>query len=331
MLLHELGEFGFIDRIAAAAAAHPQLVVGIGDDAAILDLGGPELTVVSTDGQFEGHHFRLDCLAPREIGWRAAAAALSDLAAMGARPVAVFCTCALPPAWAVDSADELLGGVAEAAASAGAVLAGGDLVANDQVALDVVVVGSVPRGQALLRTGARPGQVLAVTGTLGATGAALAVVQAAGPQALAEMPELRARFARPCPRLAAGRALAAAGYAAAGMDISDGLVQDAGHIARNSGVRLIIEAARIPIAPGCAQAGRKLGRDPLSWALSGGEDFELLVALAPAQVEAALSLEEVAAVGLTVVGRVEEGAGVCVLGPEGGEIDLARGGWDHFA
>lgn len=329
MLLRELGEFGFIDRIATGAAAHPQVVVGIGDDAAVLDLGGPEFTVVTTDAHFEGHHFSLQWMSPAEVGWRAASAALSDIAAMGARPIAVFCTCALPPSWDSERAEELLGGLRSATEAAGAALAGGDTVADDRVALDVVVVGSAPRGQVLLRSGARPGQVLAVTGALGATGAALAMLAPGGPKRLPE--PLRERFVRPQPRIAAGRALAASGRVAAAMDISDGLVQDAGHIARRSGVAITIQAGRAPIAEGCREAAEALGADPLLWALTGGEDFELLIALDEDQVEPLAGMPEIAELGLAVVGSIAEGTGVRILDAEGREMELPRGGWDHFA
>jgi thiamine-monophosphate kinase len=332
MLLSELGEFGFIDRIASLADDDPRVVVGIGDDAAALDLGGPELVIVTTDAHLQGRHFDLAWMTPREVGWRAGAAAISDIAAMGARPVAVFCSCALPPAWPADQAEELLAGLNEVASSVDAVLAGGDTVAGEQVALDVVVIGSVPRGQELLRSGARPGQVLAVTGALGATGAALALFATSGPEALAReaLAPVRERFVHPHPRIEAGRAIAASGRATAAMDISDGLAQDAGHMADRSGVAVVIEAARVPVADGCAPIADEIGGDALTWALTGGEDFELLVALDEDQVAALSEMFAVAEVGLTVVGRVEEGAGVTVIGPDGQPMELASDGWEHF-
>ncbi len=177
VLLSELGEFGFIDTIRGLAEDDPRVVVGIGDDAAVLDLGGPELIVVTTDAQFEGRHFDLTWLTCHEIGQRAGAAAISDIAAMGAKPAAVFCSAALPPDWVAERAQDLLAGLNAAIMAVGAVLAGGDTVGNHQAALDVVVVGTVPHGEALLRSGAQPGQALAVTGKLGATGAAVALLQ----------------------------------------------------------------------------------------------------------------------------------------------------------
>lgn len=336
MLLRDVGEFGFIDRIArcvdALASDDPCVVLGIGDDAALLDLGGPGLVAVTTDAMLEGHHFRLDWLGPEEVGWRAASGALSDLAAMGADPVAVFCTVGLPPEWPVEDADALMSGIAEAVSAVGATLAGGDVIASERVLVDLTAIGSVPRGEQLLRSGARPGQVLAVTGALGGPAAAVMALMELSREALTdeEFAPVRRRFVHPEPRVRAGRAIAASGLASAAIDISDGLAQDAGHIAERSGVRVVIEASRVPIAEGSAQVAERIGGDALAYALAGGEDFELLLALDEDDVAGLLALDPVAEVGLTVVGRVEAGAGVVVLDADGREMQAPHG-WDHFA
>ncbi|MFO8079641.1 MAG: thiamine-phosphate kinase [Armatimonadota bacterium] len=334
MLLRDIGEFGFIERIAAAVSRSggndPRVVLGIGDDAALLDLGGPELVAVTTDAMLEDRHFRLDWLSPEEIGWRAAAGALSDLGAMGATPASVFCSIGLPPDWPVEDADALMAGVARAVESVGGVLTGGDVIASDRVLIDIMALGQVPRGQQLTRDGARAGQVLAVTGALGAPPAAVALLSDRGPDGLVEHSALHARFAHPEPRIAAGRAIAASGLATAGIDISDGLVQDAGHIAERSRLRAVIEADRVPVADGCADVAKMLGADALTWALSGGEEFELLIALDETSVDALQALPAIAEVGLTVVGHLEEGEGAVAVNASGGEISLPRGGWDHF-
>lgn len=333
MQLRDIGEFGFIDRIARLAADDPSLLVGIGDDAAVLDLGGPELVVVTTDAMLEGRHFRLDWLTPAQVGWRAAAGALSDLAAMGAAPAAVFCTVGLPPEWPVEYAEALMAGIADATAAVGGILAGGDVIAADCVLVDIMALGRVPRGQQLLRSSARPGQVLAVTGTLGGPAAAVAALLESGAQALSddELALVRRRFTHPEPRVRVGRALAASGLVSAAIDISDGLVQDAGHIAERSGVRVVIESWRVPVTPGCERIAQRIGGDARTWALAGGEDFELLLVLDEADLAALSELTAVQEVGLTVVGRVEGGAGVVAVDEQGREIALPRGGWDHFA
>jgi len=333
MLLRDVGEFGFIERIAtmvAGAGEDPRVALGIGDDAALLDLGGPELVAVTTDAMLEGRHFRLDWLAPGEVGWRAAAGALSDLGAMGAAPAAVFCSVGLPPDWPVEDADALLRGVAEAIASVGGVLAGGDVIASEHVLIDLMALGQVRRGQQLTRDAGRAGQVLAVTGALGGPAAAVALLSARGRDALAEHGAIHRRFAHPEPRIAAGRAIAATGLAACAIDISDGLVQDAGHIAERSGVRAVIEAEKVPVAEGCAEIAEVLGEDVRCWALSGGEDFELLIALEQTDVEAARNLPAVSEVGLAIVGRLEDGEGAIAVNASGEEIELSSGGWNHF-
>jgi thiamin-phosphate kinase len=173
MLLRDIGEFGFIERIAAIASRaddDPRVALGIGDDTALLDLGGPGLLAVTTDAMLEDRHFRLDWLSPREVGWRAAAGALSDLAAMGASPAAVFCSLGLPPDWPVERAEALMDGIARCVEGAGAALAGGDLIASDRVLIDIMALGQVARGRQLTRDGARDGQLLAVTGVARRTG-----------------------------------------------------------------------------------------------------------------------------------------------------------------
>ena len=333
MLLRDAGEFGFIERISALVAQagdDPRVVLGIGDDAALLDLGGRELLAVTTDAMLEGRHFRLDWLRPGEIGWRAAAGALSDLAAMGADPAAVFCSVGLPPDWPVEDADALMEGIATSIGSTGAILAGGDLIASDRVLIDIMAIGQVPRGGQLTRGGARCGQLLAVTGALGAPAAAVAMLNAGGREGLGEHGAVWRRFARPEPRIAAGRAIATSGLASAAIDLSDGLVQDAGHIAERSNLRAVIEGERVPIADGCLEIAEALGEHALRWALSGGEDFELLIAVDEARADALRALPAINEIGLTVVGHLEEGEGVVALDALGDEIALPSGGWNHF-
>jgi thiamine-monophosphate kinase len=204
------------------------------------------------------------------------------------------------------------------------------VISSDRVLLDIMALGLVPRGRQLTRHAAQAGELLAVTGALGAPAAAVSALQALGRGALPDHPAVRRRFAHPEPRVAAGSAIADSGLAAAAIDISDGLVQDAGHIAERSELRAVIEAERVPIAEGCEALAQALDADPLLWALSGGEDFELLVAVDEADLPALEALPEVAAIGLTVVGRLEAGEGAVALDAQGREIALPRGGWDHF-
>jgi thiamine-monophosphate kinase len=282
------------------------LARGIGGDCAVLDLPVGERLVVSTDSSVEDVHFRRDWLAPAEIGYRAAVAALSDLAAAAARPRGLLLALTVPAAWRAD-AGRLADGVGEAARQAGCPIVGGDLTAGAVLSLTVTVLGSAR--EPLARRGAGAGDAVFVTGALGGPAAALREWLAGREPAAAH----RARFARPVPRLAEARWLAAHGATAA-VDLSDGLVADAGHVAAASGVRVRLAPERVPRAGGAT----------LDDALGGGEEYELLVT-APASLDAAAF---VAAFGipLTRVGEVLAGGAPGVEA----RVDLP-GGHDHFS
>jgi thiamine-monophosphate kinase len=271
MRLSELGELGLLAELERRG-----LVQGIEHDAAQL-AGG---VVVTQDALVEGVHFRLDWITWRDLGWRAAAVNLSDLAASGADPEGLVVALAAPAGVEVDDVVELYEGIAEA----GVPVVGGDTSASDRLTLSVTAVGRAERVPG--RSGARPGDQLIVTGPLGASGAAFR----------------RQAFVRPPLRLREGKGLAA--HAHAMLDISDGLAVDAGHVARRSGCRLVIELERVPLA-----------EDAELDDLAFGEDYELLAAVErPGR--------------FYVIGRCEPGAGVR-LTLEGRPYEL--GGWEHFA
>jgi thiamine-monophosphate kinase len=270
MRLSQLGELELLAELERRG-----LISGVEHDAATL-AGG---LVVTQDALVENVHFRLDWISWRELGFRAAAVNLSDLAASGAEPEALLVTLAAPGSTAVEDVLELYGGIAEA----GVTVAGGDTSAAAEVVLSVTAIGR--SGRVPGRAGARPGDMLVVTGPLGAAGAAFRA----------------GRYARPPLRLAEGRRLAA--HAHALLDVSDGLAVDAGHLARRSGVRCVVDLDAVPLAAGAA-----LGD------LGFGEDFELLAAVADAD-------------GFPVVGRVEAGEGVELL-HAGEPYRLA--GYEHY-
>ncbi|HYS61132.1 MAG TPA: thiamine-phosphate kinase [Gemmatimonadales bacterium] len=256
-----LGRGGEFDRLRGIFAALGAAGRDLGDDCALLSVGGRTLAI-SIDLSLEGVHFRTDWLALREIGWRATAAALSDLAAEGATPLGVLVSLGVPGN--ASPAVQIMAGVGAAARSVGASVLGGDLVRSPRYLVDVCVLGVARRP--VRRSGARPGDGLWVTGRLGGAGLALAALRAGRGGRLA--PALRRRFARPTPRIAAGRWLARRG-ARAMIDISDGLAGDAGHLAAASGVGVSIELERVPCWPGVL---------PLE-AVRSGEEYELLVAM----------------------------------------------------
>lgn len=307
-----LGPGGEFDRIRGIWRRLADRMAPAGDDCAIVQLGGERLAL-STDLVVEGTHFQLGWLAPHEVGWRAAAAALSDLAAVAAEPAGVLVSLAVPPGWPDEFVSDVMEGVSDAAAAVGAVVWGGDLVRAERVILDVAVLGRVD--VPVPRSGAAAGDGLWVTGALGGPAAALAA------WARGEEPDrgARERFARPEPRVREARWLRDRG-ARALIDISDGLVADAGHLAAASNVGWAIELDRVPVHPAAA--------DPTG-ALVSGEEYELLLAL-PDDAPPALAEEFRAAFGLplTRIGRADSSTGVRVL-RGGAPVDVPRG-FAHF-
>jgi len=310
-------EFDEIRRVLDGAPVLPDdVLVGPGDDAAVV---APDL-VVSTDLAVEGVHFRLDWISAREAGMRAVGAAVSDLAAMGAELIGVLASVAMPSSGR--AGPELMDGVRNRIEALGGHLLGGDLTRSPgPLVVDVVVLGRAR--SPLLRSGARPGDELWVTGALGAAAGAVRCWQ----DGETPPPALRNAFVHPEPRLEEARWLASQVHITAAIDLSDGLAGDAGHMAAASKVAIRLEADALPLARGLTDHGLEL-------ALHGGEDYELLLA----SDSGALSESLVAAfthrfgLSLTCVGRVERGTGVSLVPPGGGAARaVRRGGFDHLA
>lgn len=305
-----LGPGAEFDLVRTMTSVWGDRVRGIGDDATVLAAPAGEQLILSTDTSLEDVHFRRDWLSAEEIGWRAAAAALSDLAAMAAKPLGILVAIVLPRRW-VDDLGALAEGIAAAASASGAPIVGGDLSGGEHLTITVSVAGSTAKP--LRRSGARPGDTLWVTGQLG--GPALAV--AAWGEGRQPTPEARARFARPVPRIREAQWLVAAG-ASAGIDISDGLGGDAAHLAAASGVRIAINADELPLAPGA----------DVSTAQRSGEEYELLVTTRTPFDTAGFQREF--GLSLTRIGEVEQGdAGVDLV--IGGERVASPAGYDHFS
>jgi thiamine-monophosphate kinase len=312
MTVADLGEFGLIAAIAGRFPPGGSTIVGIGDDAAVV--AAPDARVVATmDLLVEGHHFRRDWSSPADIGAKAAAQNLADLSAMGAGPVALLVGLAAPGDLPVAWARELGSGISQECSGVGATVVGGDVSSAPKIMLAVTALGDLAGCDPVTRAGARPGDVLALAGRLGHSSAGLALLGAG----LAEPASLIADHRRPRPPYPAGPEAARLG-ATAMIDVSDGLVQDVGHVAEASSVLIDIVSARLPRDPGLAVAAAALGvGDPLGWVLTGGEDHALAATFPPdARLPARWS----------VIGHVREGSGVLVDGkPFRGE-----GGWKHF-
>jgi thiamine-monophosphate kinase len=324
------GEFELIDllreRIAAAGAASGERVlIGSGDDAAVSAPGG--VTATSVDAVVDGVHFRRSTFPPEAIGAKALAAALSDLAAMGAVPGEAYVQVGMPEDLPDGEVARIADGLGAAAADARVTIAGGDIVASPVLFLAVTAVGHAERPEQLVtRSGAQPGDAVLLTGTLGGAAAGLLLVDrpelADGIEAgVAEA--LRARQLRPRALLDAGRALGAAG-ASAMIDVSDGLGADAGHVAAASGVRIELDLGAVPVQPGVSEVAAAAGEDAELMVASGGEDYELLATMPRRSVDAALAALTAAGLNPAVVGGVETGEGV-VLRSSKGRVLNARG------
>jgi thiamine-monophosphate kinase len=313
------GEFALIDRIRARAARRPDVVLGIGDDAAVLRLPPGHELVVTSDTLVAGVHFPPETAAD-DLGWKALAVNLSDLAAMAATPA--WCTLALTLPEADEAfVDAFLDGFLALADEHGLSLVGGDTTSGP-LSITVTAHGLVPAGEALRRGGARAGDEVWVTGTLGDAAGALSQWRAGGPFSA----KLRYRLDRPTPRVAAGIALR--GLATAGIDLSDGLAADLGHVLRASGVGARIDLGRLPTSRTLADHFDEARRWPLQ--LSGGDDYELCFT-APAS--AALAIEQAMAacgVGASVIGQVQAGGGLVFVTPEGEDYTPAQAGFQHF-
>jgi len=329
------GEFGFIDHIRATFAATKAdgLAVPLGDDAAVLDVPPDRQVVVTTDGLVEGVHFRRDWSDPYSIGWKAAAVNLSDIAAMGADPTFAFVSLALPTDETLEWLERLYDGLCDCLNRYGARLAGGDTNSTSGgLVITVTQLGTVPRGQALTRSGAKVGDVLLVTGTLGDSGAGLALLSQCGAaQAEKINKEVVQSHRRPQPRVVAALAARETGHIHAAMDISDGLAGDLPKLCLASGgIGARINAGALPLSEALKAAAGQLDQSPFDLALDGGECCELLLVVAPGDVEAVQAAVAATGTVLTPIGEVVR-AGFHILGSDGTELPTERRGWDHFA
>jgi thiamine-monophosphate kinase len=330
----------FVERLRAQLAGGGRLLIGPGDDSAVVDLEAGPL-VATTDTLVEG----IDFLAgedPARIGRRAASVALSDLAAMGAWPDFFLLTVGFPRSAAEDFALIVSVAAAKRGEEFGARLAGGDLSRSAEVFVTAAFWGR-PVGAPITRSGARPGDVLFLSGTAGDAAAGLAIARArAGldpgrggggwtPEQLspAEETRLLAAYRDPEPRLPLGRALARNALATAAIDVSDGLGADAARLARASGVRIVIESAELPISPALRSFSTLAGCDPMALAIEGGDDYELLFTVAAADAPRFSDPPPEWGVGVQQIGRVEAGEGA-FLAEEGGLRPIGDLGFDHL-
>lgn len=335
MQISDLGEFGLIDRIRSRINSYGQDVqIGIGDDVAVLKPSAGHLLLATCDVQVEGVHFLRDRITPFQLGRKAAAINISDIAAKGGSPRHLLISLALPGDTPVEFVDELYRGLQDEASRAGAVIVGGNTARSlAGVTIDVTLLGEVDPDGLLLRSGARVGDRVLVTGTLGRSAAGLALLL---------HPEVRVReepaqdvltaHLTPTPRLREGRVISGMRAATAMLDVSDGLASDIGHICEASSVGVRIHSAWVPLSDSTIAVAEQTSQDPLRLALFGGEDYELLFT-APADQARQLALAVTTETGtpVTDIGEIVPASeGRTLVLPDGTVVPLLPQGWDHF-
>ncbi|MFH1033019.1 MAG: thiamine-phosphate kinase [Pseudomonadota bacterium] len=333
--LASLGEFGLIARLEALLAREgattPGVVLGLGDDTAILSPQPGQELLVTCDSMVAGRHYLPEVITPRELGRRAMAVNLSDVAAMGGQPLYALVSLGLTAQTRVAMVEEMYQGFLAELRPWGAAVVGGNITKTEGPAfIDVTMLGQVPAGRALRRGGGREGHAILVTGQPGQAAAGLRGLSQPGQEA---DPELRRAYLTPTPRCAEGRAVGQSGLASAMIDISDGLLGDLGHICEQSGTGALLEAASLPVSPALAAAAGAWGLDPLDLVLSDSDDYELIITCPPENVPDLMAV--IAAVSPLAVSRIgrlvpaSQGLGLAL--PDGGLRRLSPRSWDHFA
>jgi thiamine-monophosphate kinase len=306
------------------------MTLGIGDDAAVVEPERNRLEVLSVDALVEGIHFDRAFTPPDAIGHRALAANLSDLAAMGAAPRLCLLSLALPAAFPVADFDAMIAGIAALASRHRLHVAGGNLTRSPgPLVVDITVSGTVKRRQILRRSGARPGDELYVTGSIGAAAAGLGMLRAKGLQACTSENPCAARYLYPEPRLRMGLLVARTQAASAGMDLSDGLADGVHQLAAASGVGAIVDALALPVEPAARQWFEEHGEDAVSATLTGGDDYELLLAVRPKAGRRLAEARRHGGVPLTRIGVCTEDRAVVLTSGDAVPRPLPQG-YSHF-
>ncbi|MBI3785851.1 MAG: thiamine-phosphate kinase [Deltaproteobacteria bacterium] len=319
--MQEVGEFGFIDSILPKLGKRRDVLVGPGHDCAVVRSPG-RAWLVTVDSLVEGVHFKRHWLSPRQLGRKSFLINASDIAAMGGQPRFCLVNFGVPPTYRSADLVRVQAGIVSAADELGAAVVGGNLSQATQLSITITLLGEAP-SRLCTRAGAQPGDQIFLTGTIGA--AALAVHQwlrGGTPSGAAVR-----RFREPEPRVRAGKALVESRLISSMIDVSDGLVQDLGHVCKASGVGAHVELERIPIAPVC----RKLPNSATRLALSGGEDYELLCTVPAHNLTRLKHLQAALGCPIHRIGEITHGRGVKVVDATGKRLRFDHGGFDHFA
>lgn len=343
--LADIGEFGFIEMLRSRFGSNlcPGVLLGIGDDVAVVDCGGPEYILATCDAQIGNVHFPLEITPSYDLGRRIVEVNASDIASMGGSPRWALVGLNVPSTVPLSFLEGFYSGVNDALARIGACLIGGNCAGTGaEMVIDLFLMGTVPKGQLIMRKGASPGDIIFLTGTLGRARAGLEVVLG-DPEMLEKLEDVvdkaRELFFRPVARVMEGRCLAESGCVTAMIDVSDGFIQDLQHLARENRLDAVVELSRVPVDPLCRKIAEIMGIDPVIWALSGGEDYELLFAVPENRLSSLMAHYETPEnchrASITPVGSFREGTGNVFLVDKGGNIvpasDLiSSSGWNHF-
>lgn len=315
------------DRFGAPVAG--DLVLGVGDDAALLDAGAESLLIVTTDLLVEGTHFRMDILEPYLLGWKSVAVNISDVAAMGGEPTYAFVSIGLPDL-EVSIVESIYEGMRDVSAAFGSAIAGGDTVASRNIVINVVQLGFVERNLATKRSGARPGDAIIVTNTLGDSRAGLELLLRLGLEETRRVaPVLVERHLKPEPRVNEARAAVLTGKVRSMMDLSDGLSSDLSKLCEASGVGARVYAQALPISQDVHIAASRLDADAVSLAASGGEDYELLLTCDPRDGDDIIRAIGRAGSRARAIGEIVEEKSTQLVDSNGEECPMPAS-WEHF-
>jgi thiamine-monophosphate kinase len=331
----EIGEFTLIDRIRKILpeSGNRDLLVDIGDDTAVIRMDDRRALLVTCDIQVEGRHFRFDRITPYRVGRRAMAVNLSDIASMGGKPTYALVSLGLPAVFPVKGFDRLFEGMRDEMLPHGAYVIGGNLAQTArELIVDVTMLGEVDLSRVLTRGGARPGDRIFVTGTLGASGAGFQAMRVFGEKVPRKFRELVERHVLPAPRVTLGRRISGAGVASAMIDLSDGVASDLFHVCTRSGVGAEIREERLPLPRHIEEIAEKSGRSVLDLALHSGEDYELLFTVPPGVSDRKIrAIPGDTGVPVTEIGKiVAREEGYRLVDSSGARTPLKPVGWDHF-
>jgi thiamine-monophosphate kinase len=325
MKVSELGEFGLIDLLAkmAVSGQDEQLLIGIGDDAAAWK-GDASIQLATVDSFIQDVHFPSGVASWKELGWKAMAVNLSDIAAMGGLPRYALVSLAFPDNTEVEDVIALYAGMLDLSQQGGVVIIGGNISRAPIVVITITILGSSQKKHILTRSAAKPGELVAVTGELGAAAAGLEMLTKGLKLDSQTTARFRGAFLHPYPRISEGQILVDQGVKTA-IDLSDGLLSDLNQICHSSQVSARVEVERVPIEP---MVKAHFGDKALEMALSGGEDYELLFT---GKVETVNRVKRKAACPITVIGEIVAGReGVTLVDKQGNRVDVGRVGWEHF-